>query len=353
LFIPGPIEVHPDVLAAMSTPMIGHRSSDYTALQKGVTEKVQKLAFTANPILFSASSGSGLMEGAIRCCTAKRAIVFSVGTFGNRWFEIAQGNSVPADKYEVEWGKGLTPEIIDEHLATGKYDCATLTHSETSTGVMNHLEEIAPVFRKYPDVVWCIDAVSSFGGVKVDVDALGIDVMVTSSQKCLGLPPGLSLATFSPKAEKRAQGVKNRGYYFDLLQLLQFIREKNFQYPSTMSISHMFALDMQLDRIIAEGFDARFKRHEQMASAVQAWARKHFALFPEEKYASRTVTCIKNTRGISVADLNKELGKRNLTLSNGYGKLKEQTFRIAHMGDLQMSDIKELLEAVEDILKLK
>jgi aspartate aminotransferase-like enzyme len=352
LFIPGPIEVHPDVLKAMSTPMIGHRSSDYSALQKSLTEKVQKLAFTSNPIVFSASSGSGLMEGAIRCCTARRAIVFSVGTFGNRWFEIAQGNGVPADKYEVEWGQGLTPAIIDQHLATGKYDCATLTHNETSTGVMNPLEEFAPVFRRYPDVVWCIDAVSSFGGVKIDVDALGVDIMVTSSQKCLGLPPGLSLATISPKAETRAQSVKNRGYYFDLLQLLQFIREKNFQYPSTMSISHLFALELQMDRIAKEGFDARFARHAEMARKVQDWARKHFALYPAEGFASRTVSCIKNTRGISVADLNKELGKRNLVISNGYGKLKEQTFRIAHMGDLQMSDIDEVLGAIEEILKL-
>jgi aspartate aminotransferase-like enzyme len=353
LFIPGPTEVHPEVLAAMSTPMIGHRSGDYTELQKRVTEKVQKLAFTANPILFSASSGSGLMEGAIRCCTAKKAIVFSVGTFGNRWYEIAQGNGVPADKHEAEWGKGTTPEIVHQYLSSGKYDCATLTHSETSTGVMNHLEDLAPVFRAYPDVVWCIDAVSSFAGVKIEVDKLGIDVMVTSSQKCLGLPPGLSLATFSAKAEERAKSVKNRGYYFDLLQLLQFIREKNYQYPSTMSISHMFALDRQMDRIGAEGFDNRFRRHEEMAAMVQGWAKKHFALYPEEGVASRTVTCIKNTRGISVADLNKELGKRYLTLSNGYGKLKEQTFRIAHMGDLQPSDIHELLSAVEDILKLK
>jgi aspartate aminotransferase-like enzyme len=353
LFIPGPVEVHPDVLKAMSMPMIGHRTSEYSELQKRVTEKIQKLAFTANPVIFSASSGSGLMEGAIRCCTARRAIVFSVGTFGNRWFEIAQGNGIPADKHEVEWGNGLTAEMIDQYLKSGKYDCATLTHSETSTGVMNHLEELAPVFRMYPEVVWCIDAVSSFGGVKVDVDALGVDVMVTSSQKCLGLPPGLALATFSAKAEKRAQSVKNRGFYFDLLQLLQFIREKNFQYPSTMSISHMFALDLQMDRILKEGFEARFRRHEKMAKRVQEWARKWFALYPDEKYASRTVTCIKNTRGISVSDLNKELGKRNLALSNGYGKLKEQTFRIATMGDLQMSDIDELLATVEDILKLK
>ncbi len=352
LFIPGPTEVHPDVLKAMSTPMIGHRSADYSELQKRLTEKVQKLGSTSHPVLFSASSGSGLMEGAIRCCTAKRAIVFSVGTFGNRWFEIAEGNGVPADKHEVEWGNGITPEVIEKYLSTGKYDCATLTHSETSTGVMNHLEELAPTFRRYPDVVWCIDAVSSFGGVKIDLDSLGVDVMVTSSQKCLGLPPGLSLATLSPKAEKRAESVKNRGYYFDLLQLLKFIREKNFQYPSTMSISHLFALDLQMDRMLKEGFEARFARHEKMAARVQGWAKKNFALYPAEKYASKTVTCIKNTRGISVADLNKELGKRNLTLSNGYGKLKEQTFRIAHMGDLQMSDIDELLAAIEEILKL-
>jgi hypothetical protein len=147
---------------------------------------------------------------------------------------------------------------------------------------MNHLEELAPVFRKYPEVVWCIDAVSSFAGVKIEVDALGIDVLVTSSQKCLGLPPGLSLASLSPKAEERAKGVKNRGYYFDLLQLLSFIREKNFQYPSTMSISHMFALDLQMDRITREGFDARFRRHDEMAAMVQGWARKYFALYPEE-----------------------------------------------------------------------
>ena len=141
LFIPGPTEVHPDVLSAMATPMIGHRSGDYSELQKRVTEKVQKLARTANPILFSASSGSGLMEGAIRCCTARRAIVFSVGNVREPLVRDCTGQRRAADKHEVEWGKGLTPEIVDKHLSTGKYDCATLTHSETSTGVMNHLEE--------------------------------------------------------------------------------------------------------------------------------------------------------------------------------------------------------------------
>ncbi len=352
LFIPGPTEVHPDVLKALSTPMIGHRGSEYSELQKRLTEKVQALAGTKNPVLFSASSGTGLMEGAIRCSTQRRAIVFSVGAFGNRWKELADGNGVPADKHEAEWGTGITPEVVEESLATGKYDCATLTHSETSTGVMNDLEALAPVFRKHPEVVWCVDCVSSFAGVKVDVDRLGIDIMVTSSQKCLALPPGLSLCTFSPRAEERAKGVKYRGSYFDLLQLLSFVREKNFQYPSTMTIPHLFALDLQMERIAKEGIENRYRRHRDMAARVQGWAKKHFALYPSEGWASTTVSCIRNTRGISVADLNKELGKRNLNLSNGYGKLKEQTFRIAHMGDLSMSDIDELLGAVEEILKI-
>jgi len=352
LFIPGPTEVSPEVLAALSKPMIGHRGSEYSELQKRVTEKVQKLACTVNPVVFSASSGTGLMEGAIRCSTVKKAIVFSVGAFGDRWLELAEGNGVPAEKHAVEPGKPITPDIVERYLSTGRYDCATLTHSETSTGVMNDLEELAPVFRKYPDVVWCLDTVSSFAGVKIEVDRLGVDVMVTSSQKCLALPPGLSLAIISPKAEKRAAQVKYRGFYFDLLHLLSFIRDKNFQYPSTMSIPHMFALDVQMDRIAKEGFENRFARHAKMAARVQEWAEKYFALLPEKRYASRTVTCIRNTRGISVADLNKKLGERNLNLSNGYGKLKEQTFRIAHMGDLTMADVDELLAAIADILSL-
>ncbi len=147
--------------------------------------------------------------------------------------------------------------------------------------------------------------------------------------------------------------MKNRGYYFDLLQLLQFIREKNFQYPSTMSISHLFALDVQMDRIMKEGIDARFARHDADGAAGPGLGEEALRPVPGGEVRLEDRDCIKNTRGISVADLNKELGKRNLTLSNGYGKLKEQTFRIAHMGDLQMSDIDELLGAIEEILKLK
>ncbi len=351
LFIPGPVEVDEAVLQKMATPMIGHRSAEWSELQERVSRKLQALMYTNNPIILSASSGTGLMEMAVRCTTVKRAIVFSVGAFGNRWYEIAQGNGVAADKHEVEWGDGLTPEVVERYLSTGSYDVATVTHNETSTGVMNRLEELSEVFARHPDVVWCVDAVSSLAGAKIEVDRLGIDICITSSQKALGLPPGLSLASISEKAKKRAEKVQNRGYYFDLLLLLKYVLERKYQYPSTPSISHVYALDFQLDRILnREGLEARFARHLEMAEYVRGWAGRYFALYPRQDFASNTVTCIKNTRGISVKDLNKRLAERGFAISNGYGALKEKTFRIAHMAELTRVDLEELLGHIEEIL---
>ncbi|GAG09066.1 unnamed protein product, partial [marine sediment metagenome] len=259
-------------------------------------------------------------------CTQKRAAVFSCGNFGNRWFAMAEDNNVSADKFEVEWGLPNTAESVDQVLATGKYDLVTVTHNETSSGVMNPVEEIAQVVKKYPEVIFCIDAVSSLGGAKIEVDKWGIDICITSSQKCLGLPPGLSLCSISEKALEAAKKVKFRGTYFDLLQIYNYIQKKDYQYPSTPSLSHMFALDYQLDKILKEGLDNRFARHTQMADYVRDWAKEKFALLAQEEFASNTVTCIKNTREISVGELNKALGERGFMISNGYGKLKEKTF---------------------------
>ena len=192
LFIPGPVDVRPEVLKAMGTPMIGHRTKDATELQKRVSEKVAKVFMTQNPILLSTTSGTGLMEGSIRSLTAKRAAVFSVGAFGDRWGSLAECNNVPVDIIRSEWGQPTLPEMVDEALATGKYDVFTITHNETSTGLMNPVKEIAEIHKKYPDVLWLMDAVSSMGGTPIPVDELGVDVCITSTQKAIGLPPGES-----------------------------------------------------------------------------------------------------------------------------------------------------------------
>jgi aspartate aminotransferase-like enzyme len=352
LFIPGPTEVAPEVLQKMATPMIGHRTKDASKLQREISEKMRKVMFTENPILLSTSSGSGLMEGSIRSLTAKRAIVFTVGAFGNRWYKMAEANGVPADKWEAEWGKPVTPEIVEKYLSTGKYDVMTVTHNETSTGVMNPVEEIAEVRRKYPDVLWLLDAVSSLAGAKIEVDKLGVDVCIASMQKALALPPGLAVCSASERALEHGKQVKQRGWYLDLLEIYKYVQSKDHQYSATPSLSHMFALNFQLDRILEGGLENRFARHREMAEYTRNWAKKHFALFPEERYASLTLTTVTNTRNISVKDLNGELGKMGMQISNGYGDLKEKTFRIAHMGELTMADIKEVTGAIEKILNL-
>lgn len=351
LFIPGPIDVKEDVLAEMSKPLIGHRSKDASSLQRSISEKLQQVFYSKEQILLSTSSGSGLMEGAIRSCTGKRAAVFSIGAFGDRWYEMALSNNVPADIYRAEDGVTTTPQVVEKALDTGKYDLITITHNETSTGVQNAMEDISRVLRNYPQVICCVDAVSSAGGTKIEVDKLGIDICITSTQKCFGLPPGMSMATMSEKAVEAAKKVKHRGTYLDLLALYEYIQKKDYQYPSTPALSFMYAMDYQLNRILEEGLENRFKRHKEMADYVREWAKENFELFPQEENASNTITTIKNTKNMDISLLNKELGNRGYQISNGYGSLKDKTFRISHMGDYTLDDVKGLLESIDDIMQ--
>ncbi len=351
LFIPGPTHVRDEILEAMATPMIGHRSKEYVALQAEVITKVQRLLYTEKRIFLSTSSSTGLMEGAVRNCVAKKCLNTICGAFSKRWHQITLANGKPADKLEVPMGQAITAEMVDEALSSGEYDAITVVHNETSTGVLNPLCEIAEVVKKYPDVCLLVDAVSSMAGAKIEVDKLSIDVCLAGVQKCFALPAGLAVASISQKALDRAAQVENRGYYFDFLVLQKYLDERG-QTPATPAISQIFALNKQMDDILAGGLENRWQRHKEMAAFVQGWARQHFGLYSDEQYLSPTVTNVHNTRGISVADLNAELGKRGAMISNGYGSLKETCFRIAHMGDLTLADLEWLTGQIEDILGL-
>jgi len=355
LFIPGPTHVRDEILEAQTAKMIGHRAKEYSALQGAIRPKLQQLLYTQQPVLIYASSGTGVMEGSIRQAVrpGKRALVTVCGAFSERWYEIALANGIPTDRLDVAWGKGFTPELVDEALGKGDYDALTLTLNETSTGVMNPVKEIAALVRaKYPEVVILVDAVSAMAGVKIEFDAWDLDLVLASSQKCFALPPGLAFAAVSARAVKRAAEVPNHGYYFDYADMLKFYKKD--QTPATPAVSLLYALDKQLDDMLAEGLEARWARHIEMAEIVRAWARKHWALYPDEHFLSNTVTTVSNTRGFSISDLNKELAKRGAEISDGYGaELKQKTFRIAHMGDLTVADIHWLLAQINEIVGIQ
>jgi aspartate aminotransferase-like enzyme len=194
-----------------------------------------------------------------------------------------------------------------------------------------------------------VDAVSSLGGVKIETDKWGVDFILTSSQKCLALPPGMSFAAVSDRCLERAEKVENRGWYFDILRLEKH-RIKNST-PMTPSISLIWALDAQLNRMLAEGLQNRYDRHTAMAKRVQSWAVEHgMEPLASEGYRSKTVSTIKNLREVDIPALNEFLLTKGMRIANGYGNIKNKTFRIAHMGETTMEDIDTLLEAFETFL---
>ena len=351
LYIPGPIEVRQEVLQAQARPMIGHRSADFEALFARVQPKLREVFYTKSRVYVSTSSGTGLWEAASRNCIRdeKRALHLVNGAFSERWAEVSKMNGKQVDVISAEWGQAIKPAQLEEALKKQSYDAVAIVLNETSTGVKNPLEAYVPIIKKYPETLILVDAVSIFGGYKIDFDKLGLDIVLTSTQKALALPPGLAFAAVSDRVLDRAKQVPYRGYYFDFIELEKFLVKNNT--PSTPNISLMFATDLELDHILAEGLEARFARHEHMANMTRDWAVElGFGLFAEEGYRSPTVTTVANTRKTDVKALNKFLATRGMTLSDGYGKLKDNTFRIAHMGDLTVADMEELFAAVSEFI---
>ena len=349
LFIPGPVPVHPDILAAMASPMIGHRMKEYALLHGRVTTGLKKLLFTDGRVFLATSSAFGVMEGAIRNLVGTRCANFCNGAFSDKWHDVTKRCGKEADAIRFDWGRPVTPEAVDSALSTGKYDSMTLIHNETSTGVMSPLPEIAEVMRKYPDVMFIVDTVSSMSALKIPVDELGIDSCIFGVQKAFALPPGLTVFTASEKALARAAGMEGRGYYFDYVEFAANDEKDNT--PSTPCISQIYAMDRQLERMFAEGFEVRWQRHRDLAEYVRGWVKGHgFELFPEEVYSSRTLTCARNSRTIDLAALKKKLGEAGFAFDDGYGKIKGQTFRIAHMGDMTRGDLDGLFAAMEAAL---
>jgi len=350
LFIPGPVEVSTKTWAAFSRPMIGHRSEDFRALYRSIHPRLQTLFGTKQPVFLSTSSAWGVMEASIRNLVSRRVLNCMCGAFSDKWLDVSRRCGKTAEPLQVDWGKPIDPRALDEKLATGDFDAVTLIHNETSTGVMNPLEEICAITKTYPGVALIVDSVSSFSAVPIPMDELGIDVLLTGSQKALALPPGFSLFSVSEKGFARAEKQKDRGYYFDFLEFKK--NQESDMTPSTPSIAHIHALESKLDDIFSEGLTNRHERHAKTNALVHDWVRRTgFDFFAEEGFRSKTLTCVRNSRGIDVAKLVRDLrAKHHLVIDGGYGKIKGETFRLSNMGDETEETVSHLLGCLDDCL---
>lgn len=352
LFTPGPTEVRLELLQQLFQMQVHHRTDEFSQIYDEIQSDLQSLLYTTNPVFLFSSSSTGAMEAAVTNGVKKRCLNFVNGAFSDRWHQITKKNGVPCDKVDIPWDQAVKPERVEKELAAGDYDAVTVVFNETGTGLVNPVKEIGEVVKKFDDVLFFVDAVSGMAGAEIKVDEWGIDMCLAGVQKSFALPAGLAVASVSDKLLKRAEEVKNRSYYFNLPLLYKY--HKKSQTLTTPAIPHIFALKKQLDIIVnVEGIDNRFKRHREMAEYVQNWALEYFDIYAEEGYWSNTVTCIKNTRGIDVERLiNSLVEKYNMRIANGYGHLKNKTFRIGHMGDLTLVEMKDLLGAIESILDL-
>lgn len=351
LVIPGPVEVRREVLEAQTQWMIGHRGAAFSELFAQLQGKLKQAFLTNSRVIVSGSSGTGLWEGASRCCIRddRKALHLVGGAFSDRWAEVSKVNGKQVDVLAVEWGQAHTPEMVAEALEKGPYDAVCMVHNETSTGVINPLKAIAEVVRQHEETLLLVDTVSSFLGAEIRVDDWGIDVALTSSQKAFGLPPGIAFAAVSDRVLERAAQIPHRGYYFDFIELDKSLQKNNT--PSTPPIALMFAADKQMDDILTEGVENRWARHMQMRDRTIAWAQERgLGLFAPEGYRSPTVTAVTNTRGFEVDEMAKFMSGKGFTMDKGYGKVKGKTFRIAHMADMQPDTLEEILAGLDEFL---
>lgn len=356
-FLPGPTEVRPAVLAAMTRPMIAHRGAEFTPLLRDPDPVLRELFGTTRPVYVSSSSATGMMEGSVRNGVRRRALCLVNGAFSARYRDLVTGCGRQAETYEVPMGQAHEPGEVERRLRAGGFDAVTVVHSETSTGVLNLLPEIAEAVRAAEaatggEVLVLADGVTSVAGMVVEAEAWGIDFFLTGSQKAMALPPGLAFGTASARMMARAVGMEGRGQYFDLPEFDRY--HAKWQTPNTPSLPLLFALHEQARLIAAEGVEARAHRHAAMTVRCHAWVRDEgprwgLSLFAPEGRRSPTVTTIAVPDG-RAPGIVKGMLERGWTIGGGYGPLKDETIRIGHMGEHTVEELDALLATLEEVL---
>ena len=349
LFTVGPVACYPEVLETMSMQMVSHRSKEYQKIHYETVEMLQKYLETEDPIFLFSATGTGFMEAAVRNCIRKKLIVCVNGSFGERFAEVANGREVVS--ITTELGEPVQPEMIEAALeAEPDVEAVAITHNETSTGLINDLPKLTEVCKRYDKLIF-VDAVSSMGGTELKVDDWGIDICFSSSQKCFGVPPGLGIGSVSKRALDVSAEMPNKGYYFDL-KVWEADHAKGRGTPVTSVIPQIAGLNTALKMVESMGGKQKyFDLYKKRNSAIRQGVKKlGMDTYPLKGYESPTVSCISAPEGMSGPDVYNAMRKLDFELAQGYGKLKESTFRIGNMGWIPEEYISEMLEALGKVV---
>lgn len=310
---------------------------------------------TARNVIVSTSSATGLMEAAVRGGVARKLLCLVNGAFSQRFADLAELCGVPYEVLEVRWGEVHTPGAVADRLAAGHFDAVSMVHSETSTGALNDIPALVRAVRQFPDVQVLVDSVTGIGGVPFEFDAWGVDFAVTGSQKAMALPPGLAFGVASEAFLERARTRPGRGMYLDVERF--YAQLEKHQTPTTPAVTLLYALRLQLQRMEAEGLDARWARHRALAERSWSWVdglRREvdagFQVLAPEGARSPTVTCVQMPDGLPGPDVVQRAAEHGWVIGGGYGKLKPTSIRIGHMGDHSLDALEGLLAVLDATL---
>lgn len=352
LRIPGPTPCPPQALEAMGRQMINHRGGEFSKILNSVTGKLKQAFQTKGDVFVLTCSGTGGLEAAVvnTLSPGDKVLSLANGFFGDRFADLAEEYGAEVIRLNFEWGKPVDPSAAEKALKKdGGIKAVLVIHNETSTGVTNELKELSAIVKKF-DKLLLVDAISSLGCINLPTDDWNCDVVVTASQKGWMVPPGLAMVSVSEKAWQAHAKAKMPRYYWDFTKAKDFLQKG--QTPWTPAVSVFYALDVTLDLMLSEGLNNIFARHARVAQTARNGVKSlGLSLFPDEKYASNTVTAVNASDKVDVSKLIQVLkDEHKVIIASGQEKLSGKIFRIGHLGLVYEDDIKAVLEALTKAL---
>jgi aspartate aminotransferase-like enzyme len=349
LRIPGPTPLPPEVIQALTAPMISHRGQEYMDLHKETVDIAKQFFQTTNDLFIFTSSGTGMMEASIvnTLSPGDSVLAVTIGTFGDRFVSCAKALGLDVHIVSFPMGEAADPEVVVKAY-TQVSDCKAIliTHNETSTAITNDMRSIVDAVRSHGDPLFLVDSVSGMGNLALPVDELQLDVVFTSTQKAWATPPGLALVSVSPKAWKAYEQAKSRKFYFDFKKMKEYAARN--QTPETPAVTTLFALHAAMKMMIARGVHETFAYYADLATYTRnALIESGCTLFGDIRHASNVVSACTVPGNIDDSVFRNHMKETyKVVLSGGSGKMKGKLIRVAHMGWVTKADIDEVITAM-------